>query len=44
MCDNCPARNNRVREYLVEGQRKDLCMACLKAAADMGLALEHAKI
>ncbi len=40
-CDNCPARNRRVRPYLVEGKRKDLCLACTKTAIKMELKIEN---
>lgn len=41
MCDNCPARNNRIRAYLVEGLRKDLCIECAKTAVRLKLSIEN---
>lgn len=40
-CDNCPARSRRVRPYLVEGQRKDLCQACVRAAIKVEIEIKN---
>lgn len=40
-CDNCPARSRRVRPYLVEGKRKDLCLNCCKAAVKLELEIKN---
>lgn len=40
-CDNCTARSRRVRPYLVGGQRKDLCLACVRAAIKVELQIKN---